>query len=248
MAIESNASTEEVMTGGMTLYSGLSNFTVIAINPNLEKLHGLGIMLKTEPEYTIDLNGEERFKITFWLKNEDTTIRMEVLANNNYRQSKTGKYLWMNAIGQETWSEEAPTYEWWKPEGQRKSYIGEDTLINFVKSWANVAQGGKVSFETIDAICGGTDLTELKKLAATLRENEVRCLVGVNNGKYQKVYTRVFGRVKPQRDDFFVKELNTEYGEFKADYDMTLAWGPFIPTVEPITADVEAVSETDDWV
>ena len=130
MAIESNASTEEVMTGGMQLYSGLSNFKVIAVNPNLAELHALGLMLKTEPEYHIDMNGDERYKLTFWLRNEDTTIRMEILCNNNFRQSKTNKYQWMNNIGQDTWSEEAPDYDWWKPEGQRNLILVKKLLLN----------------------------------------------------------------------------------------------------------------------
>ena len=100
----------------------------------------------------------------------------------------------------------------------------------------------------MEDITSGNNISELKSLVESLKDNEVRALVGVNDNKYQKVYTRVFGRIKPQRDDLFVKELNKEFGEFKADYDKTLEWGPFMPTVETINADAEAVAEADDWV
>ena len=45
------------------------------------------------------------------------------------------------------------------------------------------------------------------------------------------------------------KEINTEFGEFKADYDKTLEWGPYAPTIETIEADApETVSEEADWI
>ena len=220
MAIKSNSS-EESVAGGIKLYSGLSNFKVIAVNPTLTELHDMGIQFKSEPNYHIDMNGENRFKLTFWVANEDLTTRLEILLDKNYRIARSGKYQWMNSTGQETWSEGAPTYEWWKTEGTRKAFVGEETLINFVKAWANVAQGDEVYFETMEAIAGG-DIAEVKALVSQLQNNEVRLLLGVKDDKYQQVYTKKFGRVKPQRDDFFIKELNSEFGEFKADYDKTL--------------------------
>jgi hypothetical protein len=247
MAIQSNASTEAV-AGGMKLYSGLSNFKVVAVNPTLTELHDMGVQFKTEPNYHVDMNGENRFKLTFWVKNEDLTTRVEILMDENHRISKSGKYQWMNNVGQDTWSDAAPTYDWWKTEGQRKAFVGEQTLIDFVKAWANVASGDEVYFETITKIAGG-DITEVKALAEQLKDNEVRLLLGVKNDKYQNVYTKKFGRVKPQRDDFFIKSLNDEYGEFKADYDPTLNWGPYVPTINPIAADEpETVEEDADWV
>ena len=209
MAIQSNASTDEVV-GGMKLYSGLTNMNVVMINPTLEELQSNDIKFKQEPEYFVEINNVEYFKLAFWLRNEDISVRMEVLINDNYRQSKSGKYQWMNHIGQETWSEEAPTYDWWKTEGQRKGYVGEETLISFTKAWANVAQGAQVYFETMDKIVKG-DVTEVKALVEALRNNEVRVLLGSKNDKYQSVYMRYFGRVKPQRDDYFVKSLNSEF-------------------------------------
>ena len=88
-------------------------------------------------------------------------IAEEILVNHKHRVSQSGKHQWMNNIGQSTWSEETPTYEWWKTEGQRKAFTGEETLINFVKAWANVASGDEVSFDTIAQIVTG-DTREIK--------------------------------------------------------------------------------------
>lgn len=249
MAIKSNQSTEEVVGGGIQLYSGLSNFNVIAVNPTLDELHELGIMLKSEPNYYVEFSGEEYFKLTFWIKNEDLTTRFEILMNGNPRVSQSGKNQWLNNAGQSTWSNDAPTYDWWKTEGTRHAFTGEETLINFAKAWANVANGDDVYFESIDKIVKG-DVAEVKALVKVLAGNQVRLLIGVKDGKYQSVYTKVFGRIKPERDDLFVKNLNDEYGTFNAEFDTTLAWGPFSPQLSLVTPDAEDDSpeEGDDWV
>lgn len=249
MAIKSNQSTDEVVGGGIKLYSGLSNFNVIAVNPTLNELHDLGIMLKSEPNYYVEFSGEEYFKLTFWIKNEDLTTRFEILMNNKPRVSQSGKHQYLNNAGQSTWSNDAPTYDWWKTDGTRHAFTGEETLVNFVKAWANVANGDDVYFESIDKIVRG-DVAEVKALVKVLASNQVRLLIGVKDGKYQSVYTKVFGRIKPQRDDVFVKNLNDDYGAFNAEFDTTLAWGPFSPQLALVTPDAEddSPAESDDWV
>ena len=66
MAIQSNASTEEVV-GGIRTYSGLTNVNVIAVNPTMEELHALDIKVKSEPTYTVNIVDKEYNKITFWI-------------------------------------------------------------------------------------------------------------------------------------------------------------------------------------
>ena len=245
MAIQSNASTEEVV-GGIKTYSGLTNVKVIAVNPTMEELHALDIKVKQEPIYTgIDFGSGEYNKIVFWLSNEDGNFKLEILIQDKPRISQTGKYQWMNAIGQSTWSENEPTYDWWKTEGQRKAYTGEETLINFVKAWANVASGDEVSFDTMSSIVNG-NVEEIKALMDVLSTNEVRVLIGVKDDRYQQVYTKYFGRVKPQRDDFFIKALNDEYGSFNADFNTDLKWGIHVSTASLVTPDT--IEESEDWV
>ena len=245
MAIQSNASTEEVV-GGIKLYSGLTNVNIIAVNPTMEELHALDIKVKTEPIYIVNIVDKEYNKITFWVKNEDGNYRFDVLMQDAPRVSQTGKHQWMNNIGQSTWSEEEPTYDWWKSEGERKAYVGEETLVNFVKAWANVRQGDEVTFETITSIAKG-DVAELRQLVGVLKDNQVRVLVGVKDDKYQSVYSKYFGRVKPQRDDLFVKALNDDYGAFNADFNADLTWGTHTPTVSLITPDSNGVTEDTEW-
>ena len=243
MAIQSNASTEEVV-GGIKTYSGLTNVKVTAVNPTMAELHAIDINVKQEPNYKVEFSGEEYNKIVFWLANEDGNFKLEILMQNKPRVSQTGKHQWMNNIGQSTWSEDSPTYEWWKSEGQRKAFTGEETLINFVRAWANVAQGDNIYFDTIGAIVNG-DLAEIKSLVTQLQPNQVRVLIGVKDDKYQQVYTKYFGRIKPQRDDLFIKALNDDYGSFNADFNADLKWGTHKPTVDLVTPDT--IGENDDW-
>ena len=249
MAIKSNDSNVEVSGGGVKLYSGLGNFKVIAVNPTMAELHDLGIMVKQDPNYFVDLNGTEYFKLTFWIKNADLTTRFDILMNGSERVSQTGKNQWINSIGQSTWSDGEPEYDWFEKGGLREALTGEETLINFVKQWANVANGDEAYFDSIAKIVKG-DVTEVKALVKLLENNEVRLLIGVKDGKYQTVYTKVFGRVKPQRDDLFIKNLNDDYGTFNAEFDTTLAWGTFTPELAVVTPDGDSdnVSEDEDWV
>ena len=243
MAIQSNASTEEVV-GGIKTYSGLTNVKVTAVNPTMAELHAMDINVKQEPNYTVEFSGEEYSKIVFWLANSDGNFKLEILMQNKPKVSQNGKFQWMNNIGQSTWSEDSPTYDWWKTEGQRKAYTGEETLINFIKAWANVASGDEVYFETMNEIAKG-NLGEIKALIGVLATNEVRILIGVKDDKYQQVYTKYFGRVKPQRDDLFIKALNDDYGSFNADFNTDLKWGTHIATTTLVSPDT--IEEDEDW-
>jgi hypothetical protein len=246
MAIQSNASTEEVAGGGREFYSGLTNVKIVAVNPTMDELHALEVNVKQEPVYSGTTNDQDWNKATFWLENEDNKFKLDFFLRNNNKESKTGKFLWINNVGQSTWSTDEPTYDWWKTEGQRKAYEGERELIDFTKAWANVAAGGTVFFDTMSDIVQG-NVKELKDLATALKDNELRVLIGVKDDKYQGVYTGYFGRVKPQRDDLFIKALNDEYSQFKNhDFNADLKWGKHVSTASLVTPDT--IGENDDWV
>ncbi len=248
MAIESNNSEEVVAGGGYQLYTGIAAVSVVAVNPTQAELQEIGINAKEEPKYSVEINGEEYNKIVFYLRNEEPniTVRFDILTKPEHRMSKNGKAMWINNVGQMTWSEEAPAYEWWKnSDTSRKAYVGEDTLVNFTKAWANVANGGKISFDTIDAIMKG-DVKELKQLIKALAANKLRVLIGVKDEKYQTVYNRHFGRLKPANDSLFVKALNEDYGSFNAEYTKDLKFGVYSPTMIVADAKDESPFKADD--
>jgi len=259
MAIKSNDSATSVVGGGLTYYSGLAPFKVVAVNPTLDELHAIGVNFKTEPTYEVNLGGVEFNKITFWIQNDDLTTSFDILVNTEKKVSSNDKPLWINNYGQSSYSDKSPVENdnmpWWKEDGTRHAYTNEDVLINFVQAWANVASGDEVYFDSMDKIAAG-DLTEIKALAKSLANNSCGLLIGTKTsdaGKtYQTVYTKFFGRVTPLRPDLFQKRLNNPdgYGAFAADYNPTLEWGPFTPEISPIKPDPApemVLEESDDW-
>ena len=119
--------------------------------------------------------------------------------------------------------------------------------MDFIKAYANVANGDECAFETIDRIMAG-DVTEIKQLVNALSDNRVRVLLGVKDGRYQQVYTKHFGRLKPFRKDLFIKQLNDDYGAFNAEYNSTLELEKYVPGL--IAPDPEPVAEAaveSDW-
>lgn len=257
MAIQSNASDVEVGGGGIPLYCGISTMNVVAVNPTLGELHSIGINLKQEPNYTgIQMGEQTKNKLVFWVRNaeHEFTTRFEILVEPNERaESKTGKFQWINKFGQTAWGTENPStqYEWFKNEGVRRSYNGEEMLIEFMRSWANVGRDGECAIDDIKAVMAG-DVAELKQYVTALKENRIRLLLGVKDDKYQQVYTKHFGREKPRRDDLFIKSLNGDYGEFRAEFDANdlnlKRWTPGVVTPSDRTPDAPVAQESTDWL
>ena len=255
MAIASNDSSIEV-GGGDSLYCGIATMSVIAVNPTLGELHALGINLKSEQLHGIQMGEATKNKLTFWVHNKEHefSTRFELLVEPNERpESRTGKYQWINKFGQTAWGTENPStqYEWFKNEGVRRAYVGEETLIEFMRTWANVGRDGECAIDDIKSLMSG-NVHELKSYVSALKENRVRLLLGVKDDKYQQVYTRFFGREKPKRDDLFVKSLNDDYGEFRADFDpndLTLKrWEPGLVQPTEVAASPVANDVAGDWL
>ncbi len=242
MAINSNKSDEVVAGGGVQLYTGITGCRVAAINPTLDELHDLGVMLQKEPNYVANFGGDDIQKVVFWLtrKLESGQIYfpLEILLNPEpWVSENTGKTKFLNSTGMETWAmanddgsiDESGLPSWYQnPETAYGCPRGVDTLIDFIKAWANVASGDDVYLDNLDAVLKG-DMSELRALMGVLKENGVRVLVYVRDSKYQAVYTKHFGRIKPQRDDLFVKAVNDPYGSIKGEF--TIEWQEYSPSL-----------------
>lgn len=251
MGVAKNPSDQAVVGQGVKLYTGISEFNVLAVNPSLKELNDLGIMLQKEPQYEVTFDSGPVTKIVFWLGNSDVKVSCEFLVTPGPWTSKNGKVKCYNAIGQNQWlpvgadgkfdTSDCP--EWIKDKSSFYAIPkGLDKVTEFVRAWANVADGDEISLDTIPAIEKG-NVKELKDLIVALKNNQVRALVFVRDEKYQSVYTEHFGRVTPKRDDLFIKAMSGEYGQVKGDY--TIPWQEYVPGVpapDSVTNTVE-----DDW-
>lgn len=253
MAFSQNDSDEEVVSGGARLFTGISNFNVVAVNPTLEELHALGLNFQQEPKYTVDFGQGEMNKVVFWLSNEDTKISLEFLMTPGpWKSQNSNKYKWLNAKGQDTWAEMRAdgsmdtngVPQWFDTETAYICPRGVDDVTGFIAALANVETGGDCKFDNPDALANG-DVTELKALIQALSKNRVRCLAYVAEQKYNRIYSRHFGRIKPQRDDLFVKAINKEYGAIKGDH--SIEWKQYVPgVVAPSAVSAPSAVPTDD--
>lgn len=253
MAISSNSSNEEVAGGsGRPMYVGIAPVKVVAVNPSMAELNDIGFNTQVEPNYVdVSIGGDTYNKLTFCIKclEPDFTTRFDILVKPEFRLAKSGKQHWCNSVGQFAFADgkASEAYDWFKSDGERQAYVGEETLMSFVKAYANVANGDECAFETMDKIVQG-DVSEIRQLVNALSDNRVRVLLGVKDGKYQQVYTKHFGRLKPFRKDLFVKELNGDYGAFKAEYNATLDLEKYVPgLIAPDPEPAQAETVDSDW-
>ena len=230
MSIEVNKSSDEVI-GSIKYWTGVGNFKVVGINPTMEEAKALGVNLRSEPVYTdVQIGDNVRNKIIFFVKNEENNIltRVEFLVSPDLEVSRQGNSRIINDYGRHTWgaSVEAikanPKMSWFSTTNATLAYVGQCALTDFVAAWANVASEGKITFDTIAQIVKG-NVTELRQLLASIRDNEVRLMLGVkvaDDGKqYQMVYSKWYGRPYIKNNSTLIKRLGEEYGEFKAEYD-----------------------------
>ena len=260
MAIAKNASEEEVASGGIQLFTGIAAMSVLAVNPSLTELHALDLKFQKEPNYIATFkDGTKAQKCVIWLGNKDTKVSLETLLTPGPWISKKAdkKHKWMNKSGQDMWAPitangtpDPSCFKDWHQDTD-SFYLcprGIDTVTDFLKAWANVADGDEVMLDTVDAICKG-DMTELKQLITALAGNKLRVLVYVRDGKYQGVYNQHFGRLRPERNDLFSKAMgaNGVYGQVPGEF--SIPWQSYTPGVvqaDPV-ADGDAANE-EDWM
>lgn len=239
MAIGANSSDKQVVGG--SLFTGLHNVKVIAINPTLEEMKAMGINAQKDPQYlTTTDKGVNKMRIDFYLAsatqgvNLGKTTKISFWIEDSVRTNQNNnKEEWINKYGNTTWGsaiDVPPTYDWYSTDGMRKCYIGEGDLTSFIKSWANVDPKDQATFDNISNIANG-DLTEIKALYEIIKMNQVKVLLGVKDGKYQVIYTKYFERAYRNTFTGWKKALEGEYGEFKdADYQNDLTFKPYVGT------------------
>jgi hypothetical protein len=231
MAFGSNSSDKQVVGGG--LYTGLAPLKVTMICPTKADLEKRKINIKEEPEYlTKNDSGESKMMINFYMIKEDVKIypKRAFWLEDKIRKNKDGsKTEWINKFGITAWSTDAttpPQYDWFKLDGARPALVGEGKLTRFIKAWANVDLEQQACLDNPSALAKG-DLTELKALFAVIPNNEVQCLLGVNDKGYQEVWDGYFDRKLSVNFAQWRKELEKDGQEFKADYQGDFKFQPY---------------------
>jgi hypothetical protein len=221
-------------------FIGVAACNVLGVNPNkaaLEKIYGT--TLEKEPEYIgeVEINGKKikQVRIDFIVKPDsekyldssnkpvDFTSKVAIFVRNSYRYNKDNtKVQVIDKYGRTAWvtieqakTNEIPVYSNGPAnidKDYRPAYIGEEELVNFIKTylgipsvdkWADGKIVGKIDnpedaearLDNISKYFDG-DFSELSTIINYQPNNKIKILFGVRNtedGKtYQSTYTRMF--------------------------------------------------------
>lgn len=243
MKIDSRTSAQG---GERTLYTGLANMNVIAINPSKNEMIALGMNPQTDPEYIgVTSDGNAKVTIDFYLREPETglTTKKRFWLENKERVSSTGKNEYIDDYAQTGYANspsELPT--WVDSSTARRALSGEGQLLSFVAAFASVdpfpgADGkkGSCKFEDIGKLFSN-DTSELRSLLTDEKtaNNKVKVLLSVittDEGKqYQDVYGGYFDRERSKSTKMWEKRLANDYTQCKGDYQNSLDFKPYTPT------------------
>lgn len=156
MAISQGRTTES--NNSFKRYTGIGNFTVLGVNPDLTTLHSWGVMLQNEPVYTgktTDRDGKEVdfIRIAFYVKSVAipefiTDITFFVRRDAMYNKDKS-KVKVIDVYGNDGWatSAEIKAHATLFTQSGKKSKIGTDyrtayrgeiEVTNFIKNLLNI--------------------------------------------------------------------------------------------------------------
>lgn len=229
------------------LFTGIQSFIVPAINPTLDELVALGGYSKEEPVYVGEKDGVDTVRIDVYLQNTEVGIltKRSFFLENKDETSSKGNVRIVNDVMQSTWSKDISTLQanenmtWFKTDTARLAKQGEIELLEFVHKWLGLSYGN--SEKGVDAdVCKLNlaklfkgDFSELKSFIKPCLSggNGIKYLCGVTN-KDGKYYQTVYGKypMLPSVRNYnkLTTELNSEYGEFKADYQNSFDFQPYV--------------------
>jgi hypothetical protein len=123
---------------------GLFEARVIAVNPTSEEYADvLGRQLKEDSKATEYLgtskDGNARLRIDFWLEEVKTQEKFKLtffIENKEKENKDLTKKQYINNIGRCTWADSPNNLPpWFKERENRVSFVGEEDLYNFLRSW-----------------------------------------------------------------------------------------------------------------
>lgn len=199
------------------IFTGLSDFKIIALNPTLEEAKGINVTFKEEPVYTSvnEENGAKKIRLDFWAESSDleNPVKIVFFIEDTDKVSSGGKVLAINDYGQSTYVEtvdKALEYTWFKPDGVKVSKVGEADLIDFLKAWLSIGRDSKAKIESISKLVNG-DLSEITPLIGKYADRKVQALLIAKESKgewYQNVYTKFFSRGGNKTKTYWQKHLD----------------------------------------
>lgn len=216
---------EEAAGDVQSLYTGLVDLYVLAINPSLSELHDRGIMLKNEPIYVgKDQDGNVQTRVDIWLSREEPKIQTKVsfFVGSKPVVSSNDNPRWIDKFGASTYAATKEEAKYVDNASLRQAYPSEAELTEFLRYWGGLKTKTEFRLEDPLAIAKG-NIEELEKFHGmvvehTATENEklgnpicVMLTVTENDGnRYQNVLNDKFGFAKADNQKKFNRHLENK--------------------------------------
>lgn len=213
MGFSPNESNKQVVKESR-LFSGLANVKVVAFNPSKSELEAMGYKPQSDPSYLTREDGVKKLRLDIHLAQDENLLKTKVafFLENKLRTNKDEtKAEWINDSGRTAWGtlDDPPNFKWFDATTARRAYVGEADIHNFLINWLNISPQDEAKLESFVELFNG-NYTELKNLFKSAKDNEVKVLLGVREGKYQSVYNRYFDRASNKRTNYWESHINTQ--------------------------------------
>ncbi len=177
----------ESSTPAYKLYTGIAELQCVALNPSLKQLNELGYKTEKEPEYVGDSSG---FRLDFHLYGfiagsgvrEDIVIRTK---HSIWLKPKRIEKLFIDNFG--NFNSDSSKLD---PASARNPWDGEVDLTTFLQALCNPERGEEFFLDKIDELVMKHDLKELRSTIHGAMANNVKALLGVEDGKRQVVFNK----------------------------------------------------------
>lgn len=208
--------------GGYSLFTGVVNMAVIAVNPTLEELKSLGYHYQKEPVYELTDDGNliVGHKVDFYLEAKTKDGKQIQAVHTIFVKDTTIESIMIDEFGRFSTDESKLEGEsHWHPKQ------GEIDLVGFLEALCNVHKNDQNYIEDIDLIINEGDVKELQGYIDEAEGNLVKVLLGVRKGKYQTVFSKQINRSWTEKLDYLWKRFvdNEKYmkDDYYGDIDMT---------------------------
>jgi hypothetical protein len=215
------------------MYTGFAPIQIVAVNPSakeLAKVLGIEEDKVKEPTY----EGENGMRLDFWYVNHpdfktDLRGKFSLWVNNDTRMSQAGKKQFIDNFTKTAWAENlaslSETQSSLDPSRRldmksvREAKGGEETVYSLLKAYGNISPKEKpFVLDNWSSIAKGKGNELVDFFAHFNKANMgVKVLLGIKDGKYQDVCTKVFLNVQGKVTEYVTKQITGEYG-FKSFY------------------------------
>jgi hypothetical protein len=230
-------------------FTGVIPYNVVAINPDMQQLHAIGLtFVKKEPIYQREFGTEKRKStlVDVWLKSVPSPKHPDLamvtkltffINNDEFVSQNTGKCQYVNKYGRTAWAaqpEDLNNNAYFVNEDARQSFRGEEDLYKFLFAWLNMTYDldrkifnpCRIDVQKLFS----SDYSELQDIVTKAAAYSLKVLTGVRKVEaddgtvryYATTYNKYFLKHNQKSVEGLMKFVNKDsYNEFKDAFHYT---------------------------